>query len=85
MDFWEDQKLPSPSGLKIDSSVIGFISYELLMHRHHAMRPDGRLQDLVPFGRYEEQVRIGLACGFNYGSKTRGLHHARIRTLTKIR
>ena len=46
------------------------------------MRPDCRLQGLVPFGRYEEQVRIRLARGFNYGSETRGLHHARLCTLT---
>lgn len=54
------------------------------MHRHHAMRPDCRLQGLVPFGRYEEQVRIRLARGFNYGSETRGLHHARMYTLTNL-
>jgi hypothetical protein len=30
-------------------------------------------------------VRIRLARGFNYGSETRGLHHARMCALTKIR
>ena len=49
------------------------------------MRPDCRLQGLVPFGRYEEQVRIRLARGFNYGSETRGLHHARMCALTNRR
>ena len=49
------------------------------------MRPDCRLQGLVPFGRYEEQVRIRLARGFNYGSETRGLDHASMCTPTNIR